>query len=144
LLFGIPLLVGVLITASTCSCCWRSPVFGIRRMEAIHHLARVGDRRVLRCPDGDVAPRPRRRSCTRSSRAATTVRPGCFGHAADGSLTVLGLQGESLFIAMGILGATVMPHNLYLHSSLVQSARWTPARGKREACKMNLVDSASR
>src|SRR6185503_18624027 len=68
---------------------------------------------------------------------------GLFGHAANGSLTVLGLQGESLFIAMGILGATVMPHNLYLHSSLVQSRQVDPSEeGKREACKMNLVDSA--
>jgi manganese transport protein len=44
---------------------------------------------------------------------------------------------------MGILGATVMPHNLYLHSSLVQSRQLDPSdEGKREACKMNLVDSA--
>jgi manganese transport protein len=33
-------------------------------------------------------------------------------------------QGNELFLAAGILGATVMPHNLYLHSSLVQSRRW--------------------
>jgi manganese transport protein len=39
-----------------------------------------------------------------------------------------------LYIAIGILGATVMPHNLYLHSSIVQSRRYkrTP-EGKREA-----------
>ena len=48
-----------------------------------------------------------------------------------------------LYIAIGILGATVMPHNLYLHSSIVQSRRYqrTPA-GKREAIRMANIDSA--
>jgi len=48
-----------------------------------------------------------------------------------------------LYIAIGILGATVMPHNLYLHSSIVQSRRYkrTP-EGKREAIFMANVDSA--
>jgi len=48
-----------------------------------------------------------------------------------------------LYIAIGILGATVMPHNLYLHSSIVQSRNYqrTPA-GKREAVHMANVDSA--
>jgi manganese transport protein len=48
-----------------------------------------------------------------------------------------------LFIAIGILGATVMPHNLYLHSSLAQSRRYerTP-EGKREAIHLANIDSA--
>ncbi len=48
-----------------------------------------------------------------------------------------------LYIAIGILGATVMPHNLYLHSSIVQSRRYerTP-EGKREAIHMANIDSA--
>ena len=48
-----------------------------------------------------------------------------------------------LYIAVGILGATVMPHNLYLHSSIVQSRRYarTPA-GKREAIRFANIDSA--
>ncbi|HKD61616.1 MAG TPA: Nramp family divalent metal transporter [Terracidiphilus sp.] len=48
-----------------------------------------------------------------------------------------------LYIAIGILGATVMPHNLYLHSSIVQSRQYkrTP-EGKREAIHMGNVDSA--
>jgi len=48
-----------------------------------------------------------------------------------------------LYIAIGILGATVMPHNLYLHSSIVQSRRYkrTP-EGKREAIHMANMDSA--
>ena len=48
-----------------------------------------------------------------------------------------------LYIAIGMLGATVMPHNLYLHSSIVQSRRYkrTP-QGKREAIHLAGVDSA--
>jgi manganese transport protein len=48
-----------------------------------------------------------------------------------------------LYIAIGILGATVMPHNLYLHSSIVQSRKYerTP-KGKREAIHMANIDSA--
>jgi manganese transport protein len=48
-----------------------------------------------------------------------------------------------LYIAVGILGATVMPHNLYLHSSIVQSRRYarTP-EGKRQAIRFANVDSA--
>jgi manganese transport protein len=48
----------------------------------------------------------------------------------------------SLYVAIGMLGATVMPHNLYLHSALVQTRDFaqTP-EGKRQACKYNLVDS---
>ncbi len=51
-------------------------------------------------------------------------------------------NGAMLYIAIGILGATVMPHNLYLHSSIVQSRRYqrTP-EGKREAIHMANMDS---
>ena len=39
-----------------------------------------------------------------------------------------------LFVAIGILGATVMPHNLYLHSSIVQTRKYEQSEdGKREA-----------
>jgi manganese transport protein len=49
---------------------------------------------------------------------------------------------EMLYIAIGILGATVMPHNLYLHSSIVQSRRYERTfKGKREAIKMANIDS---
>jgi manganese transport protein len=49
---------------------------------------------------------------------------------------------EMLYIAIGILGATVMPHNLYLHSSIVQTRNYprTPA-GKREAIRFANIDS---
>src|SRR6185312_7296853 len=47
-----------------------------------------------------------------------------------------------LYIAIGILGATVMPHNLYLHSALVQTRNFerTP-EGKREAIRFGTIDS---
>jgi manganese transport protein len=47
-----------------------------------------------------------------------------------------------LYIAIGILGATVMPHNLYLHSSIVQTRRYEEnAAGKRMAVKYAFLDS---
>lgn len=48
----------------------------------------------------------------------------------------------ALYIAIGILGATVMPHNLYLHSSIVQTRRFAhTSEGKREAIKFATLDS---
>ncbi|MFD1954386.1 Nramp family divalent metal transporter [Paenibacillus thailandensis] len=51
-------------------------------------------------------------------------------------------DSASLYIAIGILGATVMPHNLYLHSSIVQTRQYeqTPA-GKRQAIRYATLDS---
>lgn len=47
-----------------------------------------------------------------------------------------------LYIAIGILGATVMPHNLYLHSSIVQTRRYTRSvKGKEMAIKYATIDS---
>jgi manganese transport protein len=47
-----------------------------------------------------------------------------------------------LYLAIGILGATVMPHNLYLHSSIVQTRRYElTSAGKREAIKYATIDS---
>ena len=52
------------------------------------------------------------------------------------------LTGNALYIAIGIIGATVMPHNLYLHSSLVQTRKIerTP-KGIRESLKYNFIDT---
>ena len=48
-----------------------------------------------------------------------------------------------LYIAIGIVGATVMPHNLYLHSSIVQTRRFErTVEGKREAVKLATLDSS--
>ncbi len=49
---------------------------------------------------------------------------------------------QKLYIAIGILGATVMPHNLYLHSSIVQTRRYEEtSAGRREAVRYAFVDS---
>jgi manganese transport protein len=49
---------------------------------------------------------------------------------------------EMLYIAIGILGATVMPHNLYLHSSIVQTRKYRDtSEGKREAIRFATIDS---
>ncbi len=50
---------------------------------------------------------------------------------------------EMLYIALGILGATVMPHNLYLHSSIVQTRRYSDTvASKREAIRFATLDSS--
>lgn len=52
------------------------------------------------------------------------------------------LPSGSLVVAIGILGATVMPHNLYLHSALVQTRRiGSDVRSKSWACRFYLIDS---
>jgi manganese transport protein len=121
LLFHIPLLVGVLITAAdTLLVLWFQSV-GIRTIEAF----------VL---------------------ALITVMAGCFCIEiiwAKPSVSemftgmVPRLNRDSLYVAIGILGATVMPHNLYLHSALVQTRHIAHSEAaKRSACRYNLIDSA--
>ncbi len=49
---------------------------------------------------------------------------------------------DMLFLALGILGATVMPHNLYLHSSIIQTRKIGPTRAdKLDAIRMGTIDS---
>jgi manganese transport protein len=51
-------------------------------------------------------------------------------------------NSDMLYIAIGILGATVMPHNLYLHSSIVQTRRYEETTsGKKEATRFAFIDS---
>ncbi len=53
------------------------------------------------------------------------------------------LNGSELYIAIGIIGATVMPHNLYLHSALVQTRKIKrDDAGIKKALKLNFIDSA--
>lgn len=53
------------------------------------------------------------------------------------------LNRDMLYVAIGILGATVMPHNLYLHSSIVQTRKYEQtAAGKGEAIKFATLDSS--
>ena len=52
------------------------------------------------------------------------------------------MNGDMLYIAIGILGATVMPHNLYLHSSIVQTRNFERNdEGKKQAIKYATIDS---
>ena len=52
------------------------------------------------------------------------------------------LSGNALYIAIGIIGATVMPHNLYLHSALVQTRKFGKDDvGIKRAIKFNFIDS---
>lgn len=51
-------------------------------------------------------------------------------------------NNQALYIAIGIIGATVMPHNLYLHSALVQTRKiQKTTQGIKQALKWNLIDS---
>lgn len=59
-----------------------------------------------------------------------------------GGLIPSALNHQALYIAVGIIGATVMPHNLYLHSALVQTRKIAPDRkGIKTALKYNFIDS---
>jgi len=141
LLFRVPLFWGVMITALDVLLLLALSRLGMRRLEAliIVLVATIGGcfaiEMLLSRPDvsailAGFIPRD------------ASGAPSLFGHDATGRPSMLGLSGDSLYIAMGILGATVMPHNLYLHSALVQSrAVEESVAGKREACRLNLVDS---
>jgi manganese transport protein len=121
LLFHIPLLLGVLVTAADTLLVLWFQSFGIRTIEAF----------VL---------------------SLIAVMAGCFcieivwaKPAISEIFTGLvpRLNRDSLYVAIGILGATVMPHNLYLHSALVQTRHIAHSEtAKRTACRYNLIDSA--
>lgn len=58
-------------------------------------------------------------------------------------LSAVGGENSELYIAISIIGATVMPHNLYLHSALVQSRQVErTGPGIAQACRFNFIDSA--
>jgi manganese transport protein len=68
-----------------------------------------------------------------------------MGAVASGFLptTAILSNGEMLYIAIGILGATVMPHNLYLHSSIVQTRKYMDTfASKQEAIRFATIDSS--
>jgi manganese transport protein len=120
ILFGVPLVAGVLLTAAdTILVLWLSR-FGIRVIEAA----------IL---------------------SLIAIMTGCFlvelfwahpvWHEVLSGLTPR-LSNSSLYFAVTIVGATVMPHNLYLHSALVQTRRiGRSAAERRDACRFNLIDS---
>ncbi len=120
LLFGLPLMIGVLVTAlDTLLVLWLSR-YGIRLIEAVI-LSLIAI--VTACFLVELV----------------WARP-VWHEVAAGILPRL--NKESLYVAIGILGATVMPHNLYLHSALVQTRRLgRSVAERREACRFNLFDS---
>ncbi len=121
LLFGIPLLWGVLITAADVFLLLYFQHLGIRKVEAfiLTLVATIGGCFLLEM---------------------IMAKPD-FGGIVTGFLPTI--NNESLYVAIGILGATVMPHNLYLHSALVQTRAVGNNRDSiRQACKYNLIDSA--
>jgi manganese transport protein len=127
LLFGIPLLYGVLITGADVLLILLLQNRGFRYLEAlvitlIGTISVLFGIEVLRShPDW----LPIARNLVIPSASIVANR-------------------DMLYIAIGILGATVMPHNLYLHSSIVQTRDYprTP-EGKREAIRFSNIDSAT-
>ena len=121
LLFGIPLLAAVFITALDTFVLLLLHHRGVRLMEAF-----------ILCLVLTIG------LCL--SIEVFISRPQ-WGEMAAGLVPALPGEG-ALYLAIGILGATVMPHNLYLHSALVQSRRvqHTPA-GIRSGIRFNTIDS---
>ncbi len=121
LLFGIPLIWAVLITGVDVLILLGLQRFGIRKMEAfiLGLVFTIGLCFVVEM---------------------FLAKPSISGIASG---FVPGpLRGDQLYIAIGILGATVMPHNLYLHSSLVQTRSVERTReGIARACRFNLIDT---
>jgi manganese transport protein len=122
LLFGVSLMTGVIVTALDVFVLLAIQRFGIRKMEGFILLlvATIGGCFVFE----------------------VLLAQPVWGDVVKGFVPRLG-STEALYVAIGILGATVMPHNLYLHSALVQT-RQVPrtTEGMRTAARYNLIDSA--
>jgi len=125
LLFGLPLIWGVCLTALDVLAILYLQHRGFRILEAIVMvlIGTIGSCYLLEI---------------------ILVRPN-FGAIARGFVPTpeLFTNPEMLYIAIGMLGATVMPHNLYLHSSVVQTRAIERTReGLRTAMRYNFIDSA--
>jgi manganese transport protein len=124
LLFGIPLVWGVIVTALDVFLILALQRYGFRKIEAF----------IV---------------------ALLLIIAGCFafellyakpdvGAVLGGLVPTPGIVTDpaKLYLAIGILGATVMPHNLYLHSSIVQTRAFDPSdAGKADAAKWATIDS---
>ncbi len=120
LLFGIPLAWGALITGVDVMLIILLQRYGIRKLEA---LVATMVMTIGACLAFEML----------------LARPVWADVAAG---FVPRLDSASLMVAIGIIGATVMPHNLYLHSSLVQTRRiHNHNAAKAEAMRYNLVDT---
>jgi manganese transport protein len=124
LLFGIPLAIGVVITAVDVLLLLFLQKKGFRYLEA---LVMVLIATVVVCFALEMA---------FSQPAIAPLLQGFI------PTTELFTNQQMLLIAVGILGATVMPHNLYLHSAVVQTrAHAETEKGKKEAIKFATIDS---
>ncbi|MBB4153454.1 manganese transport protein [Sphingomonas jinjuensis] len=124
LLFDLPLVYGVCVTALDAFLILALQRFGFRKLEAFI----VG---LLAIIAGCFA--------YELFHAAPD-----FGAIAQGLIPTPGIVTDpgKLYLAIGILGATVMPHNLYLHSSIVQTRAFVvDDAGRREAIGLATVDS---
>ncbi|MEI7435363.1 MAG: Nramp family divalent metal transporter [bacterium] len=120
LLFGLPLLWGCLVAVLDTFLLLLIQRFGVRKMEAFI-LMMVGVIAIGFCIEVIIA------------------KPA-WGAVAQGF--VPGLPIGAILVAVSIVGATIMPHNLYLHSALVQSRLIADTQtGRREACHFNLIDA---
>jgi manganese transport protein len=122
LLTGLPLIWGVSITVFDTFLLLYLQRLGIRKMEAfiIGLVAIVGISFLIEI---------------------LMAKPA-FGEIATGFVPKLPNE-QALYIAIGIIGATVMPHNLYLHSALVQTRKIAKTKqGIKQALKWSFIDSA--
>ncbi len=122
LLTGLPLIWGVLITVLDTFLFLLLQRLGMRKMEAfiICLVAIIGASFLIEI---------------------ILAKPN-MGEVALGFIPT-SLSPSALYIAIGIIGATVMPHNLYLHSALVQTRKIKrDDKGIRKALKLNFIDSA--
>ncbi|WP_223796179.1 Nramp family divalent metal transporter [Sphingomonas nostoxanthinifaciens] len=123
LLFGIPLVIGVCLTAADVLLVLGLQRSGFRWLERfiIALLALIAGCFIVEL----VLARPE------------------WGAAAAGLIPHPDIIADpsKLYLAIGILGATVMPHNLYLHSSVVQARRMKEEIGKAETLRLATIDS---
>lgn len=123
LLFGLPLVQGVVLTALDVFLILALQHFGFRKLEAFIVALLVI---IAGCFVFELV----------------LARPDISG--VLGGLvptTRIVIDPAMLYIAIGILGATVMPHNLYLHSSIVQTRAFAKDEtGKRDAITMATID----
>lgn len=121
LLFGVPLLIGIVVTILDTFLLLTLQRYGMRKMETfiIGLIAIIGISFLLEV------------------LWAAPVSTDVF----KGFIPSLPANG-GLYVAIGIIGATVMPHNLYLHSSLVQTRKYAHTdNGIKQAIKFNFIDT---
>ena len=124
LLFGMPLIWGVCLTALDVLLILVLQQYGFRKLEAFIVALLII---IAGCFAFELA---------LSNPSLSAIASGLIPRAE------IVTNPAMLYIAIGILGATVMPHNLYLHSSIVQTRRFAPDPvGKREAIRFATLDS---